>query len=439
MTKRIPLLLFAVCSLWAAEKVPTPKLLQMAAKNPNSAEFREALMATLPEADINKGTAFIGEGPDFLWVVDSAAKPSLFVDDEARPPMKQIKGSSLWIETGKLQTGISHTFHYMVDGKRFGGRFDVPAYGPDSYEHPGVPQGKLSEKLVHTSKIYDGMKSDYWIYVPAQYDPKTPAALMVWHDGQGMVDRNGGTRAQNVIDNLIHQKKIPVMISVFISPGDISGSEGTSTYNFVKNFSNETRRTLKDSMRSVAYDTVSDRYPRMLRDELLPEIYAKYNIRKDAYSRGVIGNSSGGISAFNIVWQQPDQFSRVITRIGTYTSIQWIPGVQDGGNVYPNKVRKEPKRNIRVWAQDGSEDIESAHGSWPLQNIQMANSLKLRGYDFHFTFGGGNHSGAHGNAQNPEELTWLWRDYDPAKTEQTYEQDPAEKDKPYFRVKIANR
>lgn len=262
---------------------------------------------------------------------------------------------------------------------------------------------------------------------------------MVWHDGEGKVDRNGDSRAQIVIDNLTHQKKIPVMISVFISPGDIGGAKGTPAYNVVKNFSNETKRTLKDSMRSVAYDTVSDRYARMLRDELLPEVYAKYNIRKDAYSRGVTGNSSGGISAFNIAWQQPDQFSRVITRIGTYTSIQWVPGVLDGGNVYPNKVRKEPKRNIRVWAQDGSEDIESAHGSWPLQDIQMVNSLKLRGYDFHFTFGGGNHSGAHGNAQNPEELTWLWRDYDPAKTEQTYEPDPSEKDKPFFRVKIVNR
>ena len=253
------------------------------------------------------------------------------------------------------------------------------------------------------------------------------------------VDRNGDSRAQIVIDNLTHQKKIPVMIGVFISPGDISGAEGIPTYNFVKNFSSETKRTLKDSIRSVAYDTVSGRYARMLRDELLPEVYAKYNIRKDAYSRGVIGNSSGGISAFNIAWQQPDQFSRVITRIGTYTSIQWIPGVLDGGNVYPNKVRKEPKRNIRVWAQDGSEDIESAHGSWPLQNIQMANSLKLRDYDFHFTFGGGNHCGAHGNAQNPEELMWLWRDYYPAKMEQTYEPDTSEKDKPFFRVKIVGR
>ena len=58
-----------------------------------------------------------------------------------------------------------------IDGKRFGGSYDVPAYTPDSYAKPGVPQGHISEKFVHTSELYDGMQSDYWIYVPAQYNP----------------------------------------------------------------------------------------------------------------------------------------------------------------------------------------------------------------------------------------------------------------------------
>ena len=107
----------------------------------------------------------------------------------------------------------------MVDGQRVGGKSDVAAYGPDSYAHAGVPEGKLSEKMVHTSKIYEGMKSDYWIYVPAQYDPGKAAALMVWQDGQGRTQRDGATRAQIVFDNLSHQKRIPVMIHVFISPG----------------------------------------------------------------------------------------------------------------------------------------------------------------------------------------------------------------------------
>ena len=114
-------------------------------------------------------------------------------------------------------------------------------------------------------------------------------------------------------------------------------------------------------------------------------------------------------------------------------------GVIDGGNIFPFAVRKEPKRNIRVWLQDGSEDMENRQGSWPLQNIQMANALKIRDYDFHFVFGNGTHNHAQGESELPEEMQWLWRDYDPAKTEQTFEMEPAEKAKPVFRVKIYNR
>jgi enterochelin esterase-like enzyme len=277
------------------------------------------------------------------------------------------------------------------------------------------------------------MQSDYWIYVPAQYDPRTPAALMVWQDGHFYNDRDSPTlRVLDVIDNLTHQKRIPVMIQVFTSPGDISSSEGTPTHAFVKAFAEATGRTLQDAMRSTLYDTVSDRYACFLRDELLAEVQSKYNIRRDGYSRGISGLSSGAICAFNVAWWQPDQFSRVLSWIGSYGDIQ-------GGHEYPFKVRKEEKRNIRVWLQDGSEDLEVVFGSWPLQNIQMANSLKMREYDFHFSFGQGGHDSLHGSAELPQSLAWLWRGYDPAKTEQAYEMEEAEKSQPYFRVRIANR
>jgi enterochelin esterase family protein len=432
----VPLLLAAAAS---AEKLPASKLLDLAAHSKGSAAFRQDLIDTAGADAIGKGTAFAGEGPDFLFAVESASKPQIVIDDKPGPAMSQLKGSNIWITRAQLRTGWPHVFHYMIEGKRFGGNLNVPAYGPDSYQKAGVPEGKLSEKIVHVSKIYDGMESDYWTYAPAQYDPSTPAALMVWQDGQGHTNRNGTSRLMNVIDNLTYQKKLPVIVHIFIQPGDISKALGTPTHEFVSNFSKTTKRTLKDSMRSTEYDTVSDRYARFLRDEIIPEVARKYNLRKDSYSHAISGSSSGGIAAFNAAWQMPDLFSRALTHVGTYTSIQWTPGKIEGGEILPFRVRKDPKRNIRVWLQDGSEDLENNHGSWPLQNIQMANSLKMRGYDFHLTFGPGPHSGVHGGAQMPESLLWLWRGYDPAKTEQVYEQDAAEKDKPYFRVRIYNR
>jgi enterochelin esterase-like enzyme len=398
----------------AADKASIPDLIRLSLSDP--AAFRSALVASLGDKEVKAGTAILGEGPYFIWAVESEKTPTLFVDRVEAGPMTRVEGS-LWYRVGQLRTGTSHAFYYMIGGERFGGSSDVPAWSAEAYEHPGVPRGKLSEKMVHTSKLYAGATSDYWVYTPPGYDPSVPAALMVFQDGQGPADRTGA-RHQIIFDNLTHEKKIPVIVYVFVSPG-MKGTE---------------------SMRRTEYDTMNDTYARFLRDELLPEVYKKYNIRKDAYSRAISGMSSGGICSFNVAWRQPDQFSRVLSWVGSFTSIQWHPGEMDGGNVFPFLVRKTtPKKNIRVWLQDGSDDLEHSFGAWPLQNIQMANSLKMMDYDFHFSFGMGTHNPAQGQSELPESMIWLWRGYDPAKTGETYEMDPAEKAKPLFRVSIYNR
>jgi enterochelin esterase-like enzyme len=430
-----------IAAALAAEKMTAPQLIDLAKSN--GASLRDAITASFDASDLKEGTAWAGHGPDFFFATQAPSQPSLVIDQAPGPAMQQLAGSDLWYAAARIEpVDRLHSFHYMINGAVFGGKLDVPAFGPLSYLQPGVPTGTLSEKIVHSSKLYDGMKSEYWIYVPAQYDPKMPAALMVFQDGGGYIHRDGNNPTLNVLDNLIAQKKIPVMIAVFINPGDITDSPGTPTYNFVKAYSEKWHRTLKDSMRSTLYDTVSDRYARFLRDEILSDVQSRYNLRKDGYSRAITGLSSGGICSFNAAWQIPDQFSRVISWIGSFTSIQWKedPTVPDGGQDYPEKVLRESRRNLRVWLQDGSEDQENErYGSWPLANIRLANALKLKGYNFHFSFGKGTHNSGQGAAEFPEEMIWLWRDYDPARTEQTYEMEPSEKTKPPFRVSITNR
>jgi enterochelin esterase family protein len=156
--------------------------------------------------------------------------------------------------------------------------------------------------------------------------------------------------------------------------------------------------------------------------------------------------SSGGIAAFNAAWYLPDVFSRVLSWVGSFTASQWKedPAVPDGGQDYPEKILREPKRNIRVWLQDGSHDMvgtdgELWWGSQPLSNIRMAQSLKMKDYDFHFTYGEGRHDVAQGAAEIPESMIWLWRGYDPNKTEEKFQMDAEEKAKPFFVVKLADR
>jgi enterochelin esterase-like enzyme len=445
MTRKSSLFLF--CFLlsfsigFAAESSPARKLIDLVSQSPGSPQLQELLVKTIPAADLKAGTAALSDHGDGLFAVESDSAPALFVDETPSVAMKQLAGSNLWYAMAPLQTGRGHSFYYVVGGKRFGGKADVPSFGPESYEKPGVPQGKLTGKMVFASKIFDGMQSDYWVYTPAQYDPKVAAPLMVWDDGQQYINRNSGSiRFLEVVDNLTYEKKIPPIVYVFTMPGVATMPEGSPFYLRVKNASKGLdQAAMTNALRGVEYETLSGQYARFLRDELLPEVEKTYNIRKDGYSRAIAGLSSGALGAFTAAWEQPDQFSRVLVWVTPFTSGQWQPGVRDGGNIYPFRIRKEPKKNLRLWMQDGCDDLEAVNGSVPLQNIAVANSLKLREYDFHLSFGVGGHSPMQGGSELPESVAWIWRGYDPNKTQDTYPMDEAEKAKPFFRVHIFNR
>ena len=394
-------------------QTPTPaESIEAARKGPETTAMKQRV------AGMTAPTQVSVWGQDYLFLATSASPVSVSIDLQPQRPLAQVDGNH-WMLLTKMRTGVLHQYQFYTAGKPLGARGDAVGYNPDSYPKPGVPRGKLSEKHTLTSKIYDGMKYDYWVYASPGVDPNVPAPLMVWQDGQGLTGELSGLRLITVTENLVQQGLLPPIVHVMIAPG--TSPDGRA-------------------MRSVEYDTVSDRYPRFLMEEVLPDVEKTYKLRQDGYSRAIAGESSGGICAFNAAWRMPDKFARVHSAVGSFTSIQWRSKENvDGGNVYPFMVRKETKRNIRVWMSDGADDLENNHGSWPMQNIQMANSLKFREYDFHFRFGTAAHGGAQAALDLPESLTWLWRDYDAKKTSQDFTMDTAETDKPYFRVTTLNR
>ncbi len=257
--------------------------------------------------------------------------------------------------------------------------------GPDSQVQEGVPRGKVTEHR-WAGKVYPKVAFRYSVYVPAQYDGKEPACVMVFQDGSSYANPKGAFRAPVVFDNLIHQKKLPVIIGIFIDPGRIVGQEDKPN----------------SPLRSALYDTLSDNYARFLEKEILPEVGKTHRLRQDAAGRAICGISSGGICAFTVAWQRPDLFSKVLSHVGSFTNIR-------GGDVYPGLIRKSANRPIRVFLQGGAKDLDNEHGSWPLANQQMAAALKFRGYDYRFEFGTEGHNGKHGGAILPESLIWLWR------------------------------
>jgi len=262
--------------------------------------------------------------------------------------------------------------------------------GPDSKPQPGVPKGEVIKLSFDKSKIFPDTIRDYWIYVPAQYKPDKPACVFVMQDGIRW-------EAPTVFDNLINKKEIPITIGVFISPGVVKAADGNVA--------------LDRFNRSFEYDGLGDNYARFLLEELLPDVETKktadgraIRLSHDGNDRLIAGASSGAIAAFTAAWEKPDAFSRVFSSIGTFVDLR-------GGMRYPSLIRKYEPRPIRIFLQDGSNDLNIYGGDWWMANQTMERALNFAGYEVEHAWGDGAHDGKQATAIFPDALRWLWKDW----------------------------
>ena len=249
------------------------------------------------------------------------------------------------------------------------------------------PAGEIRGPFVWNSKIYPGTVRNYWLYVPKQYNAAKPACLMVVQDG---LSRATGWKLPRALDSLINQKTVPVMIGVFVDHGTVlsAGKDNYPRYN-----------------RCVEYDALGDTYARFLLEELLPEVERSYNLSKDPNDRSIAGASSGAICAFNVAWERPDQFRRVLSTIGTYVGLR-------GGDEFATLVRKTEPKPIRVFLEDGTEDLNIYAGDWWMANQDMLSALTWSGYEVNHAWGeGGGHDSKHAAVIMADALAWLWKDY----------------------------
>ena len=286
---------------------------------------------------------------------------------------------------------------------------------PDSLPHDGVPKGRLEGPFEFHSSIIAGTVRQYWIYVPAQYNPKKPkpANVLVFQDGQRATNPDGQLRVPQVMENLIAKGQMPVTIGIFITPGNTTDIYPTDLG--MKN----------PNHRAAEYDALNDAYARMLIEEILPEVGKKYSLTSDPEKRAIGGTSSGAICAFTVAWQRPEYFRRVISMIGSYTSIGYRPAtgtepMTPGGDLYPTLIRKNPIKPLRIYLQDGEHDLSNEHGNWFLANQQMLSALEYANdkadkagtlgarYEVKHSWGDGAHSDAHGGVLLPEILKWIW-------------------------------
>jgi enterochelin esterase family protein len=239
------------------------------------------------------------------------------------------------------------------------------------------------------SKIFADTERDWWVYVPALYRADKPACVMVFQDGGSFLDF-----VPTVFDNLIAKGEMPVTVGVFLNPGSFPDN-----------------RRPPAAERSYEYDTLSNQYVRFLLEEILPEVEKTTKLKHDAASRAIVGASSGGICAFTAAWERPNEFSKVVSWVGSFTNIASGKSGKEGGHNYEALVRKNPPKPIRVFLQDGDNDLDNVNGNWPLANQTLARSLAFARYDYQFVYGHGGHSYTQGRAIFPDTLRWLWRDY----------------------------
>lgn len=253
-----------------------------------------------------------------------------------------------------------------------------------------VPKGELLKFTFSNSKIFPGTWRQYWVYIPAQYDPEKPACVYV---NQDRVEWN----APVVFDNLIFKNQMPVTIGVFISPGNVVAAHQDSAFDRMN--------------RSFEYDGLGDAYARFILEEILPDV-EKHNasdgrpirLSKNGNDRAIGGSSSGAIGAFTAAWERPAEFSRVFSAIGTYVGLR-------GGERYPTLIRKYEPKPLRVFLQDGATDLDNFTGDWWMANQTMERALRFAGYEVNHAWGEGGHNGKQGNAVFPEAMRWLWRNW----------------------------
>jgi iron(III)-enterobactin esterase len=285
------------------------------------------------------------------------------------------------------------------------------ADAPELTVREGVPKGTVHEFTMNSedSKIYPGIaknrpgvipyKRKVWVYVPAHYNPGTPAPFIVAQDGGGYVKT-----LPPVLDNMIHDRRLPAMVAVMINSGggDAQGSQ-----------------------RGLEYDTVSDKYVTFIETEVLPRIARDYHVTftDDPEGRATMGGSSGGAAALTMAWFRPDLYRRVLTYSGTYVN-QQSPANPDsprGAWEYHAKLipEAEPKP-IRVWLHvsendNGAKRSEESLHNWVLANERMAAALKAKGYAHRYVFAkaAGHTDGRVARETLPGALEWLWRGYSP--------------------------
>jgi enterochelin esterase family protein len=269
----------------------------------------------------------------------------------------------------------------------------------------GAPGGPAPEPPQH--QTFDRQVA---VYVPAGYVANTPAPFIVVQDerwyipqdappGQDGQPRTDLAFMPVMLDNLIHERRIPPIVAVLLAPGP-------------------------GGQRTIEYDTVSDRYVNFVETEVLPRITRDYQVAftADPDGRATFGESSGAAAALTMAWLQPDLYRRVISYSGTFVALQRNATAPNGAwDYHQTLIPSSDRKPLRIWLHVSENDIGAdapveQMRNWVAANNRMAAALKAKGYPYQYVF-----SEASGHVDRrvqlqtmPGAFEWVWKGYKPS-------------------------
>jgi enterochelin esterase-like enzyme len=257
--------------------------------------------------------------------------------------------SGLWTATTSVLKPDIYGYHFVVDGTQLidprntdvrdnflslTSNLTIPGTPPEPWEAQPIAHGVL-EHHFYTSQVVLGLtnnQSDYFVYTPPGYSPKSHQKYPVLYLLHGYSDAANGWssvgKANFILDSLIASGKVkPMIVVMTLGYGNMAVLKPG--------------RTPEISKQSV------DLYEKALLTEVLPQIESSYPVSKKREDRAIAGLSMGGGESLLIGLTHPELFAW----IGTFSAGLNARTIADLPTTTPQKA------NLRLlWMACGVDD-----------------------------------------------------------------------------------
>ena len=277
----------------------------------------------------------------------NAQKVEVVLEGAVTPMQQGAEG--LWTATSPVLAPEIYSYHFVLDGTSFldprnthvvnnllnlASDVTIPATPPEPWELQEVPHGVV-ERHFYTSQVVLGLpnnQSDYYVYTPPGYNPKSHQSYPVLYLLHGYSDAADAWtsvgKANFILDSLIASGKAKPMIVVM--------PLGYGTMAVLNPGRNST-------IREQSYEL----YQKALLTEVMPQIEANYHVSKKGEDRAIAGLSMGGHESLFIGLSHPELFAW----IGTFSAGLNSEALSELPTLTPQKA------NLRLlWMACGVDD-----------------------------------------------------------------------------------